>query len=244
MLHKVLIFLKKFNFYNVRNKHQDFHTNFGFIKKDDLDKNGEIVKSSIGNDFIVFNPSFIDNYKTMKRAAQIIPLKEIGTIITECGLNKDSVVLDAGAGSGGLSLYLANIVKKVYTCDINEDHLTVVQENKKDFGFENLEILKQDVYLGIEQKELDAIIFDLPEPTHAIEHAIGALKVGGFLVVYNPNLNQLQQVAIKAKEYDKLMHMKSLECMQRVWKIDDRRIRPEGGEVHSGFLMFYRKVLN
>ncbi len=63
----------------------------------------------------MFSPSFIDHYKRIQRKAQIVLLKDIGLIIAETGINKNSIVVDAGAGSGALCCFLANYVKKIYT---------------------------------------------------------------------------------------------------------------------------------
>jgi len=62
----------------------------------------------------ILEPDFTDKFKKIKRGPQIITPKDIGTIITETGINKNSIVLDAGGGSGSLSCFLANITKKVY----------------------------------------------------------------------------------------------------------------------------------
>src|SRR3989338_1020350 len=93
----------------VRDLDRDFHTQFGFIKKEDLRKSKETVKSNTDREFYIFIPSFIDSYKKIKRVPQIIPLKDIAAIVAETGINKASVVVDAGAGSGALACFLANI---------------------------------------------------------------------------------------------------------------------------------------
>ena len=108
---------------------KDLHTQYGFVKKEDLKaaKDGSVVKSNTGKEFFVFEPSFIDVYRKIKRDAQIIPLKDVGYIIAETGINKESRILDAGAGSGALSCFLAGIAKEVITYDIREDFIKIVK---------------------------------------------------------------------------------------------------------------------
>ncbi|MBI2663851.1 hypothetical protein HYX10_00730 [Candidatus Woesearchaeota archaeon] len=78
---------------HVRDVQHDYHCQYGIVKKGDL-KSG-IVKTNTGNTLFAFQPSFIDKYKKIRRAPQIIPSKDIGSIIAETGVNKESFVVDA-----------------------------------------------------------------------------------------------------------------------------------------------------
>jgi len=97
--------------------------------------------------------NFIDKYKKIKRGAQILTPKDIGYIITTTGINKKSVVLDAGSGSGALACFLAAIAKKVITYEIREDFIKIVKENKKKLGLKNLKIKQGDVFKEITEKK-------------------------------------------------------------------------------------------
>ena len=93
----------------IKDTTKDFHTQFGVIKKEFFSSE-DGAKTKTGNqEYKLLSPSFIDLYMNIERLAQIIPLKDIGPIITFTGMNKKSKVLDAGSGSGGLSLFLASI---------------------------------------------------------------------------------------------------------------------------------------
>ena len=95
----------------VKDLDSDFHTQYGTIKKEDLEK--DKIISNTNKEFFAFSPSFIDSFRKIKRGPQIIPLKDIALIIAETGINKNSIVVDAGSGSGALACFLANIVKEV-----------------------------------------------------------------------------------------------------------------------------------
>src|SRR3989338_493405 len=110
---KILMASNGKKFY-VNSLDSDFHTQFGFVSKEQLNsQDGSRVSTNTGRELSIFSPSFIDCYKKIKRDAQIIPLKDIGVIIAETGINWNSRVLDAGSGSGATCCFLAKIAKEV-----------------------------------------------------------------------------------------------------------------------------------
>src|SRR3989344_6055319 len=159
---------------------QNYHSKDGAIKKEDLEKNGEKVYTNTNKEFTIIDAKFIDQFVSIQRNAAIMILKEIGAIIAYTGIDKKSVVLYAGAGSGSLSCFLAHIVKKVITYDVKEDHIKTVQENIRDLGIKNITIKNQDITQKISEKNVDLVTLDLPNPSDAITNANKALKVGGF----------------------------------------------------------------
>src|SRR3989338_6524561 len=148
---KILITRQGKKFF-AKDMEQDLHTQYGFVKKEDLKKGkeGDVVKSNTEKEFFIFEPSFIDLYRKIKRDAQIIPLKDIGVIVAETGINRESRVLDAGSGSGALACFLAAIAKEVVTYEIREDFIGIVKANIEFLGLKNVKIKHKDVY-----KEVD-----------------------------------------------------------------------------------------
>jgi len=223
-------------------KIEDYHSQFGMVKKEDLKKikdNGS-VKTNTGVVLYAFSPTFIDLYRKIKRAPQIIPLKDLGIIVAETGIGKNSVVVDAGTGSGALALFLANIVKKVVSYELRNDFAEIAEENVRFMKLKNLEIKNKDVYNGIDEKNVDLVTLDLPEPWKALAPANKALKVGGYIVSYSPTIPQISDFVAAAKEY---LHVKTLESIQREWEIKDRIVRPKSQPIgHSGFLTILRKI--
>ncbi len=241
---KVLITQQGKKFY-VRDTSKDFHTQYGFVKSTDIKKSkpGSILKTNTGKELFVLKPSFVDVYRKIKRSAQIIPLKDIGIILTETGINSTSRVVDAGAGSGGLACFLANIAKEVITYDIRDDFIKIVKKNKELLELKNLKIKEGNVYDGINEKNVDLITLDLPEPWKAIKSAEKALKVGGFIVSYSPTIPQVMDFVNEVNKSDKLIFLKTIEVLEREWDVDERKVRPKTQTIgHSGFLSFVRKV--
>lgn len=241
---KVLVTRQGRKFY-AKDIEEDLHTQYGFIKKDELKKakDGELLKSNTGREFFVFTPSFIDMYRKIKREAQIIPLKDIGFIIAETGINKESKVLDAGSGSGALACFLAAIAKEVTTYEIREDFIEIVRSNIGFLGLENVKVKNKDIYGEIDDKNMDIIILDLPEPWNAVENCSNALKIGGFLVSYSPSVPQVADFVNSVRKNESFVYLKTAEISEREWEVEERRVRPKSkGIGHSGFLSFARKI--
>jgi len=241
---KVLITRQGRKFY-AKELGQDLHTQYGYVKKEELKKakEGDLVKSNTNKEFFIFNPSFIDLYRKIKRDAQIIPLKDIGLIIAETGINKSSKVLDAGSGSGALACFLAAIAKEVISYEIREDFIEIVKSNIEFLKLKNIKIKNKDIYKEIDDKNIDVIILDVPEPWNAIENCAKALNPGGFLVSYSPSIPQVADFVNALRKNEHFVYLKSIEITEREWEVEERKVRPKSsGLGHSGFLSFARKV--
>ncbi|MBR9676836.1 methyltransferase domain-containing protein [Candidatus Woesearchaeota archaeon] len=226
----------------VKDDNKDYHLKFGIIDQKDLKKGG-LVKSSINRQYYAFNPSFIDQYQKIKRGAQIIPNKDLGLIISKTGLGKDSIVVDAGAGSGGVACFLANIVKKVYTYDIKKENVEIVKKNVTDLELKNVEVIEHDITKPISVKNADVFILDIAEPWTALNTVNNALKVGGFLIGYVPTTTQLQELNNTLEQFKSLIVLENIELIAREWKAEGKAVRPLTGTLHSGFLTIVRKVV-
>ncbi|MFH0805438.1 MAG: methyltransferase domain-containing protein [Patescibacteria group bacterium] len=237
---KVLI--SKYDKFLIKDQDNDFHTKYGYFKKEDLKKSSKVI-SNTKKEFTVFDPYFIDLYKKIKRGAQIVPLKDIGLIVAETGVNNKSKVVDAGAGSGALCCFLANIVKEVTTYEIREDFIKIVKHNIDFLNLKNIAIKNKNIYDGIDEKNIDLVLLDLPEPWKAIESAKKALKIGGFLVSYSPTIPQTADFVNEINNDKDFVHVKTSEILEREWEIDGRKVRPRSQQIgHSGFISFIRKI--
>ena len=241
---KVLITGQGRKFYT-KDLNEDLHTQYGVIKKEDLKKakEGSLLKSNTNKEFFIFNPSFIDLYRKIKRDAQIIPLKDIGLIIAETGINRQSKVLDAGSGSGALACFLSSIAKEAITYEIREDFIEIVKSNIEFLGLKNIKIKNKDIYNEIDDKDIDVLILDVPEPWKALENCAKALKPGGFLVSYSPSVPQVADFVNALRKDENFVYLKTVEITEREWEVEERKVRPKStGIGHSGFLSFARKV--
>ena len=242
MIQKILITKEGKKFF-IKNIDEDFHTQFGYIRSEDMKKSkpGDALRTNLGTELMILNPDFIDLYNKITRGPQVVTPKDIGIIITETGIGKNSVVLDAGGGSGALSFFLAHICKKVTTYELREDFVQILEKNKELLGLKNITIKNKNIYEGITEKKIDVITFDLPEPWRALPHAEKALRPGGFLVSYSPNITQIAQFVQAAKK-SSIVVLKIKEIIERKWEVDERKLRPFNRMLgHTGFIVFCRK---
>jgi len=242
-LGKEISVIKQKRFY-VNDLTKDFSTQYGIIDKKDLKKkSGSIIKSNRGKEFILLEGEFLDNYKRIKRTSQIMTLKDIGYIISHTGINKNSRVIDSGTGCGGNAIYLAYICKEVVSYDINEENVKVAEENIKNLGMKNIKVKNKNIFSGIDEKDVDLIVLDLPTPWDAIKSAEKSLRTGGYLVCYNPQITQTADFVNAINKNDKFIYKKTVELIERSWKIQGKIARPKSeGIGHTGFLTFVRKV--
>jgi tRNA (adenine57-N1/adenine58-N1)-methyltransferase len=228
---KIIINDEGETFYTRENE-KTFHTKFGTI---DVSKKEQTLRQK---KFYIFNPEFIDRYKRILRVAQIPPLKDVGMIIAETGINKETKIIESGAGSGGLTCFLAQIAKKVTSYEIREDYYDVVNKNLAYLDIKNV-VLKNKDFKKADEKEQDLLILDLPDPWNMLKTSEKVLKRGGFLVFYAPCITQTQKLVENA---DKFIHIKTIELIEREWHIEGEKIRPKSqGLMHSAFLTFMRK---
>jgi len=216
----------------------DFHTKYGVVKEKEI-KNG-LVKTNTGKEFLVYDATFIDRLAKIKRGPAVILNKDFGVIAANTGLNSKSKVLEAGSGSGRLTALLANISSNVISYERKKEFLEIAKANIKELGLK-AKFKEKDIYEGIAEKNLDIIILDLAEPWLVLDHAIKALKGGGFLVCYLPNITQVMEIC-KAVSSPFILE-KVEEVFEREWIVDGKRVRPQNQMLgHTSFLVFMRKV--
>lgn len=197
--------------------------------------------------FWVLVPSVLDKMHGLRRRAQVILPRDAAQIIMYCGIEAGQTVLEAGIGSGSLTMALATAVApsgRVVSYDIREDFLEHAKTNLEMADLASLVAMRlQDVTAGIEERDLDAVILDIPTPWAAVAHAWAALKVGGYLCSYSPLISQVEQTV---KEIRGLLFIecRTLENIQREMVVSDRGTRPSFDMLgHTGYLTFARKVL-
>ena len=196
--------------------------------------------------FTIVQPTVVDfMFKLAKRAPQVILPKDASTILAVTGVARDATVVDAGTGSGFLSMFLANYVGKVYTYEKKKEFYRHASKNIKNSGLKNIFPKFADISRGIKEKNVDLIVLDLEAPEKIIKLAEKALKPGGWLTVYCLHVEEVQAVC---KELSKRSfgEPKILESIQRSWQIHVGKrtwTRPRSMMIgHTGFLVFARRL--
>ncbi len=229
----------------VVSEERDFATHLGTINSSQLNarSGSKVVAKDTGKIFFVFKPGWSDLFSKIKRLPQIMPKKDVGLIIAETGIGKESLVVDGGTGSGALACSLARIARKVVTYETKPECISLARENAELLKLKNLVVKQKDMTKGIDERNVDLITLDLPEPWLVLEHASKALKPGGWLASYSPQITQVQQFVEELLKREEFLHFKSVEVIERAWRVEGRIVRPESIAIaHSGFITFARKL--
>ncbi len=238
---KLLLLSKEASFL-VDTQQGKFSSQYGVV---DLSKAkpGTVIKTSSGHSFIVTKPTIADFMRKFRRGPQVILPKDAAQVIAVTGLSSGWNCLDAGGGSGFLALFLANAASpgKIAVYEKKKDFAAIVEHNAKMAGLDNVIVKNKDAKKFTE-KNLDLITLDMIDAEKMIKKCHKALKPGGWLVIYSPHIEQ-QKKAVKEME-TRFIHMRTIECIVRDWKVDTRGFtHPKYSEIsHTGFLTFGRKI--
>lgn len=227
-------------------KADKIHTRFGLLDRDSIfkAKSGSVVKSHKKKKFLVVDPTIVDYFENMKRGPAVVLLKDAGIISAFTGIGPGSFVVEAGSGSGALTSYLANIVRPmghIYSYEKRKEFLDIAKENVETFELDEYVTFKNKDVISMTEKQVDAVVLDLPEPWHIVTKAEKALKTGGFFVSYVPTVNQIIELNA-ALEKSKLRMVKIVDVQVQEWKAG-AATRPLNMQLnHTAFLIFARKL--
>lgn len=181
-------------------------------------------------------------YKRLKRGPQVILPKDIGVIMAYTGINRDSVCVDAGAGSGWLAVSLARVAKHVTSYETRPEFVKIAEKNKENEKLDNLVIRNADISKKIYEKDVDIITLDMPDSDKIVGKAHKALKSGGHIVGYLPHMEQVKAFVSKLERY-KFGNIFVAEVIIRDMLVRKEGIRPSTkGVWHTGYLAFAQKA--
>ncbi|MCI0438418.1 MAG: tRNA (adenine-N1)-methyltransferase [Chloroflexi bacterium] len=208
---------------------------------------GAWVTTNRGHLMLAMKPTLADFVLEMPRIATIGYPKDLGAILVYGDIFPGARVLEAGAGSGAITMALMRAVGErghVYSYDVREDMIKQALANVRVAlpGYDNLTIKLGDVYQGIEEDELDRIVLDLPEPWHVVPHAAEKLVPGGILVSFLPTVLQVHDLTNALRQQGTFEMIETFEVLMRPWNVAARSVRPEHRMVaHTGFITTARK---
>jgi tRNA (adenine57-N1/adenine58-N1)-methyltransferase catalytic subunit len=176
-----------------------------------------------------------------KRGPQVVLPKDIGMIIAYTGVGKESVCVDAGAGSGFLAIALGNVCKSVVSYEWRPDFAELAGKNAKRSGIAGIEIKQKSIFDGIDEREVDLVTLDLADSEKAVPHAFAALKKGGYAVGYLPHAEQVKKFTMACKEAG-FSDAFCIESIVREILVRDAGVRPANmGLTHTAYLVFAKK---
>jgi tRNA (adenine57-N1/adenine58-N1)-methyltransferase len=198
------------------------HHHLGMVRHADVigQPEGTLVRSSQGRPFAAVRPRLVDYVFEMPRRSGIVYPKDAAHIVSWADIGPEMRVLEAGVGSGALTLALLRAVG-------------------------NLLLRERDIYSGIVDAELDRIVLDLAEPWRVLPFVPGSLKPGGWVCAYTPSIVQASQVVEAAREARQYVQIETHEVLLRGWHLSGQAMRPQQQMVgHTGFITVARLVFD
>ncbi len=224
----------------------EFHTHAGYVRHGDLlgQPEGTVVRSTTGARYTAVRPTLAEFILKMPRGAQVIYPKDLGAIIMLADLFPGARVLEAGVGSGALSMTMLRSGADIVGYELRPDFAARAQANVEAFvgkeAASHYRVEVRDVYDGIDERDLDRIMLDLPEPWRVVKHAVEALHPGGILLSYLPTITQTAQLRNTLDE-SRFAMAETIEVLHRSWHIEGLSVRPDHRMVaHTGFLTHAR----
>jgi tRNA (adenine57-N1/adenine58-N1)-methyltransferase catalytic subunit len=225
-----------------------FHTHRGIVKHDELIGLpwGSQVFSHLGSPFFILQPALGDVLIDLPRNTQILYPKDIGYILVTMGVGEGQRVMEAGTGSGSMTIALAYAVGssgKVISYERRPEMQQLARKNLTRLGLDGrVDFKLGEIADGFAETDVDAFFLDVINPHDYIEQVRAALKPGGFFCSLVPTVNQVSTLLYSLRR-QKFAFIEVCEVLLRFYKPEPSRLRPVDRMVaHTGFLVFGRRI--
>ena len=188
------------------------------------------------------SPVQSDLQSNLKRGPQIISPKDIAWILYKSGISTGDTVIEAGSGSGALTLALAQSIApkgKVITFENHLRHFKIAKRNIDMSPWNDLvDIRNEELNNTTKIISSSSIILDLPNPWDIVPWAQKSIRIGGFLICYVPTVNQVQKLIDSLESWKEV---ETVEIVQRSWQSKSNALRPQSNMIgHTGFIISAR----
>jgi tRNA (adenine57-N1/adenine58-N1)-methyltransferase len=225
-----------------------FHTHRGIVNHDELIGLawGSQIFSHMGSPFFLLQPMLGDLLTDLPRNTQILYPKEIGYILITMGIGPGMRVMEAGTGSGSMTIAMAYNVGptgKVISYEQRPEMQNLARKNLTRVGLvDRVEFKLRDIAEGFDETDVDAFFLDVANPYDYIPQVRAALKPGGFFCSLIPTYNQVERL-LHSLRRNNFAFIEMCEVLLRFYKPEPSRIRPTDRMVaHTGFLIFARRI--
>lgn len=225
-----------------------FHSSEGYI---DLERviglpYGSRIRTNTGSIWVAAQPLILDHVLNFPRITQIIYPKDLGYILLVSGVRSGSRVVEGGTGAAVLTTILAYYVAptgKVYSYDIEEEHLKNAEKQLERVGLRDFVELKHgDVSKRIDERDVDAVILDIPTPWLAVASAKNALKDGGIFISISPTIEQVIET-VEMLRGEGFADITTVEILLRTLRVKRGMTRPEHlMHAHTAYITIARKA--
>ena len=229
----------------------EWHTHKGMLKHDEIVglPEGSIVQTNGELKFQIFRPLLADYVLSMPRGATIIYPKDAAMILGVADIKPGARVLEAGVGSGALSISIIRAIGSngfLHSVEIRDDFAKISKDNVSNY-FRG-EPKNWNLTIGALQDQqfdadFDRVVLDMLAPWECVETACKALVPGGVLLAYVATTTQLSKTAEAIKDSGNFTEPESSESIVRPWHHEGLAVRPEHRMIgHTGFLIFARRM--
>ena len=223
---------------------ETFHSHLGRLRHDQLigATVGGWYRTDRGHTLLAVRPTLGDYVRQMPRGPQIIYQKDLGNIVSFADIFPGATVIEGGLGSGALTTALLRAVGpegRVVTYEIDESVLPKAMRNIRRVIPDpcNLEVKIGSIYEGIDERAVDRVVLDVPEPWHTVGPIADSLVMGGVMLSFLPTILQVHRLVGALTDDGRFQMVESMETMLRTWHVTERSVRPDHRMVaHSGFL--------
>ena len=226
-----------------------FHTHVGTLPHREIigQEQGVWLRTSRGQSLLAVKPTLSDFVLEMPRGAQVIYPKDLGNILVLADIFPGATVVEGGLGSGALTVALLRAVGErgsVTTYEVRKDMANLGRKNVESMAPSvRRHVLKmRDIYEGIEERDVDRVVLDVPEPWHVVPWAAEALAMGGILLSFLPTILQVHQLVQALTLDGRYQMIETVEVLLRPWSVSQRSVRPAHRMVaHTGFITTARR---
>ena len=226
-----------------------FHTHVGSLPHSQIIgyEQGTWCRTTLGQTLLAIKPTLSEYVLAMPRGSQVIYPKDLGNILIMADVFPGATVVEAGLGSGALTATLLRAVGevgRVITYEVREDMVAKAMRNLHALlpDISNHTLHLGDIYLGIEEKDVNRIVLDVPEPWHAVSHAAEALAMGGILLTFLPTTLQVHHLVEALTSDTRFQMIETVETLLRPWHVAPSSVRPVHRMVaHTGFITTARR---
>ena len=233
----------------------EFHSHHGMLRHDDIVglPDGSVIMNNSGEQYLTLRPLLSDFVMSMPRGAAIVYPKDAAQIISLADIYPGATVVEAGVGSGALSLHLLRAVGesgRLHSFERRDEFAEIATANIK--AFSGAVPANWSVTVGDLQEELlkqcaagtvDRVVLDMLAPWECIDEVAEALTPGGVVICYVATVTQLSRVAEQLRRSGCFTHPKANETMVRGWHVEGLAVRPDHRMVaHTGFLISARRL--